>query len=77
MKFNLVRIEFDDHSHAIGGEAEVIPCVCWGVLYNETKKAYFVSSWMSDGKLNGENSDTYCILKGCVTKFSKIRVEDL
>lgn len=72
-KLPLVRIDFDDHAQTTGGEANHVTCTVFGILYRESKKAYYVTSWISDGEFNGINSDTYCVLKGTVIKFQKIR----
>lgn len=73
MKKPLVRVEFDDHSECTGENPDLIECVVFGVLTKETKKAYYVCSWIASGELEGPNNITYCILKSAVTKFSVIR----
>lgn len=74
-QFHLVRVDFDDHSHMVGGHSEVVKCTVWGILYKETKEAYYVSNWMSDGEVCGMNSDTYCIRKHKGIKLTKIQLE--
>ncbi len=59
----LVEIRFQDHSSMIGGEADVMNCRVWGVLYKETKDAYYVCSWALEGPWDAVNNDTYAIRK--------------
>lgn len=70
----LVRIDFLDHSQC-QGPAILIPCTVFGLLYEEHPLAYLVCTWVSDGEVDGMNSETYAILKHEGIKVDRIRAE--
>lgn len=57
----MVILHFWDHSKC-GGPARVIPCKVRGLLYQESKEAYHIVTWSSDGCID-ENAESYAILK--------------
>jgi len=63
---SVVRIDFLDHCQNDGGDANLIRCTVWGVLYRESAEAYHVSVWGAEGKVSGDNCTTFAIAKGVV-----------
>lgn len=69
----IVYIKFLDH--AMGNGETIGPCECEivGWLREETNKHYIVVSWITDGNPESHNSECYCIVKGTVLQFKKLK----
>lgn len=72
----IVRVDFLDHVSTTGGVTEPIPCTAYGLLIAEDKNAYYISSWISDNKVD-DNTDSHTILKSAVKKLTKIKKEKI
>lgn len=69
----IVCIQFYDHCMFSGAHSDPIQCEVFGVLHKETKHAYYIASWVADGKIE-DNSEQYCILKGVVKSVKRLRL---
>lgn len=72
MKYPLVYVKFDDHCMGSGKDPVPFACEVFGILRNEDAKAYYIVSWVSDGELESDDSEGYCILKSTVLKFKEL-----
>ena len=72
-KFKLVHLEFWDHVSGPGDDADPLKCEVVGILYKETKLAYYIASWICDEEIRNQNSEVYAILKSTVTKKRVIK----
>lgn len=70
----LVQIDFWDHSSGNGKNVGLVACTVWGVLFEESERAYHVCPWRGDGDFKSENSDAYAIEKHAVIHLEHIRV---
>lgn len=69
----VVQVEFMDHAKCTGGsEVSPVPCLVWGLLYDETKTHYKLCSWASDKNPESEQSDRYAILKKSNVKIRRL-----
>lgn len=68
----VVQIDLLDHAQCEGHDTGLIGCSVFGVLFEETKDAYHVSSWVSGEMLDGPDSDTYAIAKRAVLRVKKL-----
>ena len=73
MKVKIVHVIFDDHSSGPSSNARLIRCDVFGALIGETKRAYFVSPWISDLTLIDDNSDCYSIRKTAVIEIRVLK----
>ena len=68
-------IKFYDHSMVNGNETqdlEPIICEVYGVIYKETKLAYYIASWVTNGILD-HNTEQFVILKSAVLKVRRLK----
>lgn len=70
-RLRIVRVVFLDHCQSIGGDAELLPCEVFGVLYKETKNSLHIAAWIGDGEID-DNADTYAIAKKVVGKVKTL-----
>ncbi len=68
-KPKVVKIDFLDHSQTTGGISRSIPCTVYGLLYATTKTEYLIVTWLCEGNIDVQNSDTYSIVKKTVTSM--------
>ncbi len=69
VKPRAVAVTFYDHSRTVkGGLCPPMVCEVKGDLMGECKHAYYIVTWVSDGRID-ENTDSYTILKSTVIKM--------